>query len=243
MSDSRCRPDSRMSARYSACLSLISPNMRSASTSEKPMIALSGVRSSCDMLARNSLLCRLAISSCRLLSSISRKSRAFWMASADCVANVLRRSITSGANSPGACPIDDEPAKQVIFAQQRHGEQRAVARAQQHLADAALVDGLVRRCRGSAHGSPVTASLSERALALRDGTRAQRVDDLVGQPVRRVRGGTPRAPRRIRRSTRRPCRRARWRARRSCAARFRGRASSSLPGRPRPAPSAHPPIA
>jgi hypothetical protein len=31
-----------------------------ASTSEKPMIALSGVRSSWDMFARNSDLCRLA---------------------------------------------------------------------------------------------------------------------------------------------------------------------------------------
>ena len=31
------------------------------------MMALSGVRSSCDMLARNSLLCRLAVSSSRLL--------------------------------------------------------------------------------------------------------------------------------------------------------------------------------
>jgi hypothetical protein len=51
--------------------------MRSARTSEKPMIALSGVRSSCDMFARNSDLCRLAASSCRLFCSISRKSRAF----------------------------------------------------------------------------------------------------------------------------------------------------------------------
>ena len=46
-------------------------------TSEKPMMALSGVRSSCDMLARNSDLCRLAASIWRLLSSISRNSRAF----------------------------------------------------------------------------------------------------------------------------------------------------------------------
>ena len=89
MRESRCRPDSVMSARYSACLSFISPNIRSDRTSEKPMMALSGVRSSCDMLARNSLLCWLAISSCRLLTSISRKRRAFWIASADCDAKVL----------------------------------------------------------------------------------------------------------------------------------------------------------
>ena len=43
------------------------------------MIALSGVRSSCDMLARNSDLCRLATSSCRLLSASSLNRRAFWM--------------------------------------------------------------------------------------------------------------------------------------------------------------------
>ena len=39
------------------------------------MIALSGVRSSCDMLARNSDLCLFAVSSCRLLSWISRNRR------------------------------------------------------------------------------------------------------------------------------------------------------------------------
>ena len=60
-----------MSSRYSSCFSLTSPNIRSRSTCEKPMIAFSGVRSSCDMFARNSLLCRLAASSSRLFSSSS----------------------------------------------------------------------------------------------------------------------------------------------------------------------------
>ena len=41
------------------------------------------------MLARNSDLWRLAASSCRLLSAISRNSRAFWIARADWVANVV----------------------------------------------------------------------------------------------------------------------------------------------------------
>ena len=45
-----------MSFRYSSCFSFSSPNIRSTSTSEKPMMALSGVRSSWDMLARNSRL-------------------------------------------------------------------------------------------------------------------------------------------------------------------------------------------
>ena len=154
MRDSRCRPDSRMSARYSACLSLISPNIRSASTSEKPMIALSGVRSSCDMLARNSLLCRLATSSCRPLSSISRKSRAFWMASADCVAKVLRRSITCGANSPAVFRFMIEPAQQAVLAQQRNRQQRPIAEAKQDLAHPALCTCGRPRCRGSAPARP-----------------------------------------------------------------------------------------
>ena len=78
-----------MSFRYSSCFSLSSPNIRSDSTSEKPMIAFSGVRSSWDMFARNSDLCWLATSSCRLLSSISRNSRAFSMAMTAWSANVF----------------------------------------------------------------------------------------------------------------------------------------------------------
>ena len=64
-----------MSSRYSACFSFTGPNISSRSTCEKPMIAFSGVRSSCDMLARNSDLCRLAASSSvyrRLSSSFIR---------------------------------------------------------------------------------------------------------------------------------------------------------------------------
>src|SRR5713101_6933155 len=54
MRERRCRPDSRISWRYSVCFSLMSPNIFSARISANPMIAFSGVRSSCDMLARNS---------------------------------------------------------------------------------------------------------------------------------------------------------------------------------------------
>src|SRR3954469_4686205 len=75
-----------MSRRYSSWRSLSSPNIRSRRTSENPMTALSGVRSSCDMLARNSDLCRLAISSWSVLTSSSRNSRALWMATADWLA-------------------------------------------------------------------------------------------------------------------------------------------------------------
>ena len=79
-----------MSSRYSSCLSLTSPNIFSLSTSEKPMMALSGVRSSCDMLARNSDLCLFASSSSRLLSWISLKRRAFWIAITAWSAKVFR---------------------------------------------------------------------------------------------------------------------------------------------------------
>src|SRR5258705_6311441 len=57
MRERGCRPDSKMSCRYSVCFSLISPNIPSARTSENPMMALRGVRSSWLMLARNSDLC------------------------------------------------------------------------------------------------------------------------------------------------------------------------------------------
>ena len=65
ISESRWLPEERMSSRYSSCFSFTSPNILSRNTCEKPMIAFSGVRSSCDMLARNSDLCRLAVSSSR----------------------------------------------------------------------------------------------------------------------------------------------------------------------------------
>src|SRR4051812_895001 len=60
MSESRCFPEERMSSRYSFCFSFTSPKMPCDSTSENPMTALSGVRSSWLMFARNSLLWRFA---------------------------------------------------------------------------------------------------------------------------------------------------------------------------------------
>ena len=62
------------------------------------MIAFSGVRSSWDMLAKNSDLCWLAPSSCL-------NSRAFWMAKAHCVAKVRSSSTVSGEKSPGVCRL------------------------------------------------------------------------------------------------------------------------------------------
>ena len=92
-SSRRWRPESRMSFRYSRLLVVERRRTcRSSSTSEKPITALSGVRSSCDMLARNSDLCALATSSCRFFSPISRNRCAFWIASADWLANLWSSS-------------------------------------------------------------------------------------------------------------------------------------------------------
>ena len=80
-----------MSRTYSSWRSLSSPNMRSSSTSENPITAFSGVRSSCDMLARNSDLWPLAISSAREVCT-------FWIAIAPWVANVSRSAIVRSPN-------------------------------------------------------------------------------------------------------------------------------------------------
>ena len=147
-----------MSSMYSACFSFSSPNIRSPSTSEKPMMALSGVRSSWDMLARNSDLCRLAASIWRLLSSISRNSRAFWIASTDWVAKVFRSSMTSGRNSPGVFRPNHQAADDAVFAQQGNGQAGAEAEAIEHLAHAALVGPGLRGCRGSGPARAIAAA-------------------------------------------------------------------------------------
>ena len=137
-----------MSWRYSACFSFTSPNIRSASTSEKPRIAFSGVRSSWDMLARNSDLWRLAASSCRLLSAISRKRRAFWMASADWVAKVWSSSMTSGANAPGVFRLTVSPPISWSSRSMRYGEHRAGPRAEEDVAEGPAI-GVLRRDVGN----------------------------------------------------------------------------------------------
>ena len=112
-----------MSCRYSACFSFTSPNIRSARTSEKPRIAFSGVRSSWDMLARNSDLWRLAASSCRPLSSISRKSRAFWMARADWVAKVSKELDDLRRELARLSRLTDQTADEPVLPQERYGEE------------------------------------------------------------------------------------------------------------------------
>ena len=64
------------------------------------MTAFSGVRSSCDMFARNCDFSLLASASCSLFAWLSLNSRAFSMASTDCEASVCSSLTVEGANSP-----------------------------------------------------------------------------------------------------------------------------------------------
>ena len=91
------------------------------------MIAFSGVRSSWLMLARNSLLCWLAISSCRLLSWISRNSRAFWMAITAWSAKVCANATSLGSKAPRLGTQDADAADARAIAHQRHEQRRAPA--------------------------------------------------------------------------------------------------------------------
>ena len=56
------------------------------------------------------------LAAARLLSSISRNSRAFWMASADWVAKVCSRSTVSGAKPPASAADDDQRAEDPLLA-------------------------------------------------------------------------------------------------------------------------------
>ena len=91
ISDSRCWPLVKMSPVSSCWVSLIWPIRPSLSASEKPMMAFSGVRSSCDMVARNSDFMRLACSSSTFFSSSVRSKRL--------------RSVTSRAAANTPCSL------------------------------------------------------------------------------------------------------------------------------------------
>ncbi len=103
--DSKCCPEKCMSLTYSHCLLFNCPNICWSSSSEKPMIAFSGVRNSCDIRARNSDLCWLAISA----SSRRRRSSFAW--SLNCSENwsfsdmVLARRRTMSLNERVRSPI------------------------------------------------------------------------------------------------------------------------------------------
>ena len=97
--------------------------------SVSPMMALSGVRSSWLMLARNCDLCWLASSSWRLLSWISSNSRTFSIAIAAWSAKVATSSICRSVNgSHLRARSDADDADRNSFAQHRHSEDACESR-------------------------------------------------------------------------------------------------------------------
>ncbi len=93
------------------------------------MIALSGVRSSCDMFARNSDLCWFAVSSCRLLSWISRNRRTFSSAIAAWSPKVRRSPISRVAEWPHVRPAQQDRPERLAFAIERRDDHGAMAEA------------------------------------------------------------------------------------------------------------------
>ena len=92
------------------------------------MIALSGVRSSCDMLARNSDLCLLASSSSRLLAWISLNRRAFWIAITAWSAKVLQQRQLLVAERLRRVARDLDRADAAAFPEHRRERDREAAR-------------------------------------------------------------------------------------------------------------------
>ena len=95
-------------------------------------MALSGVRSSWLMLARNCDLCWLASASWRLLSWISSNSRTFSMAITAWSAKVVTSSICLSVNGRTSARSNDQTPIGTAFAQQRHAEHGAEAALRVH---------------------------------------------------------------------------------------------------------------
>ena len=88
------------------------------------MIALSGVRSSCDIDARNADLCLLATSSSWLFCRISLTSRAFWMAITAWSAKVLQQRDVLVGERPGTVASDEDRPDALALPQHRRADRR-----------------------------------------------------------------------------------------------------------------------
>ena len=90
-----------------------------------------------------------------------------------------------GREAAGAAAVDGERAQELVLAEKRHRQHRTIAAANEDVAQPARIAPLVRDVRDldrlAGDREP-----PEHALALADGRRPERVDQLVGQPVRRV---------------------------------------------------------
>ena len=193
-------------------------------------MALSGVRSSWDMLARNSDLCRFATSTSRLFSSSWRKRRAFWMASADWVAKVWSSSTTSGGNSPGVFRFTTRPPTR--WSSRSRGT-ASTARAPERTQDVAepAVVGALDRDVGDLGGLVGDRHAPGGALALPEPDAPPQLEVLIVEVVRWRGARTPRPPRRTRRWSRRR-RPQSWTARETMVVSTVSRSSVELTARP-----------
>ncbi len=99
MRPSRCCPLLKIAVRSVSCISVRGPSIPLRMTREKPMIELSGVRSSWDILARNCVL-SLSISRRRwAVSFCSSKARMLSIAMAAWRASVWQKSTSSSPNA------------------------------------------------------------------------------------------------------------------------------------------------
>ena len=180
ISASRCLAARSTRSSGSSSSSRFRSTASSCSISVTPMIALSGVRNSCDMLARNCDFSWLATSSCWLFSLISWNRRAFWMASTDWPAKVCSSVTTDGENSPAtlrritSAPITWSSRKQ------RHRQHRAHALAQQRIAHPAVFPLLHVR---NLVGAPVHGALAHGGFPEADPRFAQYADIGVAHAV------------------------------------------------------------
>ena len=164
-----------MSRRYSSWRSLSSPNKRSSSTSEKPITALSGVRSSCDMLARNSDLCRPATSSWRDLLLELPEHAGVVDGDRRLAGERLEQlggALGEGTGDPAA---HEQRADDLLLPAQRHDEHRSPAGAREPLD--VRIARLLREIR-RALGLPARSGTPDEGLVEMDARRAQGGDEL-----------------------------------------------------------------
>ena len=116
---------------------LLSASASSRSISLTPMMALSGVRSSWLILARNCDLCWLASASCRLLSSISLNSCALLDRQYRLRGEGLQEFDRVFREFPGALPANHQGADDLIGGEQRNHQASAITKLHEQLVCAA----------------------------------------------------------------------------------------------------------
>ena len=167
-----------MSRRYSSWRSLSSPNIRSSRTSENPITALSGVRSSCDMLARNSDLCRLAISSWSVLTSSSTEQARVVDGDRGLAGERLEQPARLRRELAGHRAPHDQCADDLVLAHERDGEQRPPPVAPERLGvEIELLEVEV----GGLEGLTADRGAADERLVDVDPQRAEGLDELLAR--------------------------------------------------------------